>query len=201
MCEKQGLSQSGQAWPVMVSVDCFRESKFHQDNLYRGLQSSSHTLGYSSGLFYLARRLKSRRALDVVRVDRRKPVLYLRSFSFDGLNAFQGKYIIATEESKMVWALERIGPVLAIGKPGENLAHLGATRMYVDHVDWQTTVLLLMLSAQIVVIRVGGGIRLAFVGSSHAPERSCPPIKLYCCSPKSIRELPTQGFGSSPEIP
>ena len=49
----------------------------------------------------------------------------------------------------MVAHLGGVGPVLAIGRPGEKLAHLGAARLYVSDDDWQNVAHRLMASAQL----------------------------------------------------
>ena len=51
--------------------------------------------------------------------------------------------------------LGRVGPVVAIGKPGEPVPQLGAARLYVAHDVWQSRVIELMAIAGLVVVRVG----------------------------------------------
>ncbi len=106
--------------------------------------------------FYLARRLRARSALAALQADPRTPVLYLRSFQADQLDeALRSSERPWTEETEMVANLEVIGPVLAIGKPGEKLSHLGAARLYVSDLEWQNVVRQLMEGVRLVVIRVG----------------------------------------------
>ena len=101
--------------------------------------------------------------------DPRPPVLYLRSFRDDGrLSVIPGTgpgrylawlfswwlpYNVTTPEQALADALKSVGPVIAIGKPGEPLPELGAARMYVDDSVWRTTVDDLMRSAALVVIQ------------------------------------------------
>ena len=98
--------------------------------------------------------------------DTRAPVLYLRSFRDDDEGALDdyGFVIFRTLLRAMVWRtpeqelsalLQRIGPVVAIGKPGEELPSLGAARLYVTNDAWQATVSALMRRAALVVLRVG----------------------------------------------
>jgi TM2 domain-containing membrane protein YozV len=97
--------------------------------------------------------------------DPRPPVLYLRSFADDGAALMgeqsflerHGALIVApvTPEQEMADILDAIGPVVAIGKPGEPLPELGAARLYVSDDQWQAKVDELMRVARLVVIRVG----------------------------------------------
>ena len=83
--------------------------------------------------------------------DARRPVLYLRSFQDDQTS------IAATDtrEEHLSSVLEEVGPVIAIGRPGDRLAPLGAERRYLKDEDWQQQVEILMSQASFVVIQVG----------------------------------------------
>jgi hypothetical protein len=105
-------------------------------------------------------------ASDAMRADPRPPLLYLRSFANDssavvddhGSNAYDrivGWVGPPSPEEEMARILQRAGPVVAIGRPGEELPQLGAARLYVADDAWQSAVLALMRQAQMVVIRVG----------------------------------------------
>ena len=98
--------------------------------------------------------------------DPRPPVLYLRSFADDGASMIEasrwslirrGTRLAApvTPEQEIAEFLARIGPVVAIGKPGEPLPELGAARLYVSDEQWQDKVLELMRQAALVVVRLG----------------------------------------------
>ncbi len=98
--------------------------------------------------------------------DSRPPVLYLRSFRDDGTAvlddggaAWIGRLIGAigpqTPEQELSEILGALGPLVAIGKPGEPLPELGAARLYVPHDQWQRKVIELMHQASLVVVRVG----------------------------------------------
>lgn len=103
---------------------------------------------------------------EALRDDPREPVLYLRAFADDGQMMMErdaigiarmiGNHIVAASpEQELAIILRRVGPVLAIGKPGEVLPELGAARLYVAHDQWQQTVLTLMARASLVVLRIG----------------------------------------------
>jgi hypothetical protein len=76
-------------------------------------------------------------------------VLYLRSFKDDALLQFGGW------EEQFATALQAIGPVVAIGRPGESLPPLGAARTYVSGEDWQQVVAEWLPRAALVVVRLG----------------------------------------------
>jgi len=107
--------------------------------------------------------------------DRRPTALYLRSFAAD---AKAGPYQYSASfqrwgvfgvlrpshwierrdlslEEVICRGIARVGPVVAIGEPGEPLPKLGAARKYVDHGDWQTEVARLMAKCRIVCLVVG----------------------------------------------
>jgi TM2 domain-containing membrane protein YozV len=105
-------------------------------------------------------------AMEAMAADPRPPVLYLRSFRDDGhapvadvripiLRRLYSALQLTTPEQHCADELEALGPVIAIGKPGEPLPELGAARLYVGHDVWQQEVLRLMRSAVLVVVRVG----------------------------------------------
>lgn len=113
----------------------------------------------------------SKRATTLIAKDTRPPVVYLRSFGDDAIASevqdaldpiltiagapvlmfFPGK----TEEEQTVKVLSGIGPVVAIGKPGEPLPELGAIRKYATDDEWQGKVKDWLSRARLVVFRAG----------------------------------------------
>jgi len=89
-----------------------------------------------------------------------RPVMYLRSFTTDRLNILRnvGRALngseLETDEQVLADAVSPIGPLIAIGRPGERFAGLGASRMYVGD-DWKQRVLAVIKDAQLVVISIG----------------------------------------------
>ena len=116
-------------------------------------------------MLYPAYRLRARAALETrrrevrpitiesVQSPDRPPVLYLRSFEDDERGARMKGSL--TEEEHLAKVLSQIGPFLAIGRPGEGLPELGASRIYVNDSDWQSTVQDLLRNARLVIIRTG----------------------------------------------
>jgi hypothetical protein len=62
---------------------------------------------------------------------------------------------LQTEEEQLEKALSAIGPVLAIGRPGERWPRLGARRIYVPNEQWKERVTERMRDAALVVLRLG----------------------------------------------
>ena len=100
--------------------------------------------------------------------DPRLPVIYLRSFEADseivlrrdGLwnkarNILIGYAVTFSPEQELAEIVTRVGPVIAIGKPGEPLPELGAARLYVGDADWKAKVIDLMARSRLVIIRTG----------------------------------------------
>ncbi len=86
-------------------------------------------------------------AEELLRTDSRRPVLYLRSFSADST--------FATNEQPLLDVLSEIGPVVAVGQPGEWLPPPGIARLYVDEEGWQDKVLEIMERARLVFFLAG----------------------------------------------
>jgi len=91
-------------------------------------------------------------ATEALAQDPRSPIVILRSFRSDGAEA---EFIIDREvprsfEEVVTKPLYLYGPVVAIGRPGEELPRLGAFREYVE-TDWQSRVRAWLDTAAIVV--------------------------------------------------
>jgi hypothetical protein len=111
-------------------------------------------------------------------------VLFLRSFADENIanpeNTLGSRY-----ETKLVKALTRIGPVIAIGKPGEELPELGAGRLYVAHGDWKRAVEELMVRAKLVVIQIGNSEGILW--EVERSLKSLPPSKILLFFPNRYR--------------
>lgn len=127
--------------------------------------------------FAIARMHMALGADEVLRRDGREPVLYLRSFESDQVRAPGSdgskayKVDVATEhvilprfwvdrrdltfEEFICRAMARFAPVIAIGRPGEKLPRLGASRKYVANHCWQSEVRGLMGIAKLTCLVLG----------------------------------------------
>ena len=99
-------------------------------------------------------------AVDAERLlqeDGRAPVVYIRSFKSDDRIASRFVWTAAFSiEQELAAIMSRVGPVVAIGRPGEPLPQLGAARLYVGDDEWRGTITNLMRRARLVVVLTGG---------------------------------------------
>ena len=107
-------------------------------------------------------------AEQLLATDPRPPVVYLRSFEVDSqlvlrpdgfwkraLTILFDYAVTFSPEQELAEILNRVGPVIAIGKPGEPLPELGAARLYVSDADWKAKVTDMMARSGLVIIRTG----------------------------------------------
>jgi hypothetical protein len=132
-------------------------------------------------LFRLGRQLAAPRGPEAVAGDDRPPVLYLRSFKDDsswwfGMAMTMDHLQVLTEEEQIAEALGDIGPVIAVGRPGERLPPSGATRLYLTNEEWQERVAELIAKARLVVIRTGKGDGVMW--ELETALRTIPPQRL-----------------------
>jgi hypothetical protein len=122
----------------------------------------------NSTLFYfvgLALILRSRRYLQtdadsLLSVDRRPPILFLRSFTDDAKGGWR---LMLTGFRLLDYSLElrlakyfmRFGPFIAIGTPNQTTPQIGAARKLFGEGDWQDAVIDWAKNAQLVSIFVG----------------------------------------------
>lgn len=114
-----------------------------------------------------ARRVLQPSAEEVLRADSRPEVLLLRSFQDDSLEirtrptaerALAESVIRESNtrfEEHIAWCLWRLGPVVAVGQSGANLAPLGAVREYLAEDVWQSAVEERMDHSMVIAMIVG----------------------------------------------
>ena len=124
---------------------------------------------WSQRLFFKARRMAAMPADDALRLDRRPASLLLRSFTDDLKPLAPGYYIgkdyaantillrpeQLTLEEVIAEVLSDFGPVIAIGRPGEALPPVGASREYVPSDQWEDTVSTHMREARWIAVVLG----------------------------------------------
>jgi len=111
-----------------------------------------------------ARGIEQALADERLRDDVRPPILYLRSFSDDvreirSLRQLEGR-ITANPgslnfEEAIALPLARVGPLIAVGQPGETVPSVGAAKEYFDPGTWHEGVLDLIRKARIIAIGLG----------------------------------------------
>jgi hypothetical protein len=99
---------------------------------------------------------------ELERNGTRRPIFYLRSFRLDEKSAhrswrerFLGTMPIETAEQTLAAVLRKLGPFIAMGRPGESLPTLGAARFYVSDDRWQEKVADVVKASQLVVWTTG----------------------------------------------
>lgn len=117
-------------------------------------------IGFGLPIRRHGKQLRMRLAHDVLAEDCRAPVLYLRPFTKDYMTSQEvtlgGVLLgIESEEEQLAFSLQDIGPVVAIGVPGELLPTLGAARMYTGDEEWKDTVFELIKKSRLIVLLVG----------------------------------------------
>ena len=165
------LAGANLALPMLIfgllSDSAEADAEFNESFLYLLLSVLMLLLAAAlAWLYRRSRRHEAPGAAQAMAADPRAPVLYLRSFRDDGhalmvdlgwprVQAALGAVMPVSAEEELADALAGIGPVIAIGKPGEPLPELGAARLYIGHDVWQAEVNALMQKAALVVVRVG----------------------------------------------
>jgi hypothetical protein len=110
------------------------------------------------GIREMVRRLRPNADQQLTR-DARKPIMFLRSFRDEGARVPPTDLFTRLQlrrlrlEEVLAAELSRVGPCVAIGRPGERLPELGAFRKYVE--DWQAAVLEWTGSARVIVVIAG----------------------------------------------
>jgi hypothetical protein len=142
--------------------------------------------------------IQDQQSRTVGSIDARTAVLYLRSFGQDtvtaesrtrGVNKFLSE--LKTEEEQLAATVKPVGPMVAIGRPGESLPELGALRMYVSDDEWQSVVTSWLTCARLVVLRIAGNTEGLLWEIAQAP-RCVAPERLVLLLP--LKRAPYQVF-------
>jgi hypothetical protein len=112
------------------------------------------------GFFLLvrARRYFQVQADSLLAVDRRPPILFLRSFDDDEKQQFassQKALLDFSLETRLSNHFFRFGPFVAIGSPKETLPQPGAARVLLGDDEWQGRVLDWMQNANLIIMYSG----------------------------------------------
>lgn len=112
------------------------------------------------GFFLLlrARRYFQVDAESLLAVDRRPPILFLRSFEDDEKQNYgrSDKALLDFSlETRLGSHFSRFGPFVAIGSPKETVSQLGAARVLLSDDQWQTRVLSWIREASVIIMYSG----------------------------------------------
>jgi hypothetical protein len=110
------------------------------------------TFDWAKRSWILAKRYSAIDAEMALAKDDRAPILFLRSF----LDQFTGndRWIYVESDEELIYpVVKHLGPVIAIGQPGEFLPPLSASRLYINaDSDWHSVVKEYMARSQLVII-------------------------------------------------
>jgi hypothetical protein len=122
----------------------------------------NHTLFFFIGIAFLfrSRRYFQADADSLLAVDRRAPILFLRSFADDAKGGWRlllgfSRLLDYSLELRLARYFLHFGPFVAVGTPNEKLPQLGAARKSFAEGEWQDAVLTWAKSAQLISIFVG----------------------------------------------
>ena len=119
---------------------------------------------------FLVRYTRGRAVLrihELLRVDRRPPVLYLRSFRDDAVTIRTARSMRRTWldrlagpyrerfEHVVAWHLWRYGPVVTVGQPGRSPWRIGAVRDELPVETWQQDIQEWLLAARLIIVTIG----------------------------------------------
>ena len=112
------------------------------------------------GFFLLvrARRYFQIDADALLAVDRRAPILFLRSFDDDEKQKFHRSdkaLLDFSLETRLSNHFSRFGPFIAIGSPQETVPQIGAARVLLADAEWQPRVLSWMQEAKLIIMYSG----------------------------------------------
>lgn len=125
---------------------------------------SGAIFSFGINMLRYGRRLEAIPADQALAMDPRPPIVYFRSFQDDDIGSKSlsitspsgGTIVTLTEEEQIVKALKLIGPVIALGRPGDSLPQVGAARRYVKkEEDWKNIVTEYVKKSRAVVMRAG----------------------------------------------
>ena len=126
--------------------------------------------------YLLLRRAKKHAVVGgdtVLSEDSRPPVLFLRSFQdetsqqavlhrFKQITRGEKTWLAlgvpnnaVQEHDALGYVFRKIGPYVALGKPGEELPELGSSKMYVPNAAWQERVRTLIGTSRLIVFQAG----------------------------------------------
>jgi hypothetical protein len=135
------------------------------DGKVRGIREVISAIVLGKVCFILAKKRTGTSARDALESDDRPPIVYLRSFQDDGMTKAGWWSTLSdatrllskkTLEERLITVLGRYGPVVAIGRPGEDVPELGAARVYVGDDHWKDLITdLLSERGAVALLRAG----------------------------------------------
>ena len=127
----------------------------YASSIFRGIEQVT-ILGFF--LLIRARRYFQVSADSLLAVDKRAPILFLRSFADDERERYtstQRALLDFSLETRLANHFHRFGPFIAIGSPSDSVPQPGAARVRLSDDQWQSRVIDWMKSAYLVVMYCG----------------------------------------------
>lgn len=107
-----------------------------------------------TGRRYYAKRYSSASSQQKLLRGKRPPVIYLRSFVAQ-MTDYDARFDLLTDDELICHVFSEFGPVIGIGRPGEELPALNFYSFYFKEDEWRENVIRLMHQAQMIVIKPG----------------------------------------------
>lgn len=137
----------------------FASANAHDFNDIRQLTQLSN--GIDALGFFLLLRMRRYFQIDadaLLRIDKRQPILFLRSFQDDekvGYSESDKAFFDFSLETRLSRHFAHFGPFVAVGSPEEPLPAPGAARALMSNADWQGNVRRWMRESQLIVVYCG----------------------------------------------
>lgn len=124
---------------------------------------------------YLGARNRLPSAEEVLVLDPRRPVVFLRAFGIDERRARVGGQLMTLEEVVGPPIFWHVGPFIAVGNPDDYIAAGGAAKSYQANESWQGYVTAMVQRASCVLVAEGGtrglGWELGLLRATLEPRR------------------------------
>jgi hypothetical protein len=122
------------------------------------MRTSDQLSGLGFFLILRARRYFQVSADSLLAVDKRLPILFLRSFADDERHHYGTSHRAVLDfslETRLANHFHRFGPFIAIGSPKETVPQPGAARVLLTDDEWQSRVLGWMKDANLIIMYCG----------------------------------------------
>ncbi len=135
-------------------------SRYFKGSIGQAFVQASAT---SFGVFFIARGRQLRTRDATIAISEGKSlIVYLRGFDTDSSDHLIAPRRVSwalknieTNEDLFSQILRRFGRFVALGRPGDRLAPVGADRAYVSDSTWQDEVLKMLKAAEFIILRIG----------------------------------------------
>ncbi len=96
-------------------------------------------------------------AEELLKKDKRSPILYLRPFDLDESpqDFLNNENKITAQENYIINFFSGLGPIVTIGKPGEVIPSRGASRIYLNSSNWKNNVSNFLEKTKFVLLVLG----------------------------------------------